>query len=1217
MNDLSHSLRSYIALFYPTIHKKPTFTGTKKAFLVMKLTGIIILLITFQASAISFAQKVSINKKNTELKDLFKEIHNQTGYDFIYNNDVLNVSSSFDINVKNKDVSDLLKDIFSNKPLSFSIEDKNIIVKVRERSDSKPDRIVTGRVIASEDKQALPGVSIKIKGTAKAVSTSNNGEFSIRVSDGDVLVFSMLGYVSQEVNTDGKNSINVTLVQSTSNLNEVVITGIGGAVDRKTFTGATTKISVKDAELGGLPDPSRMLEGRVAGVSVQNTTGTFGTAPKIRVRGATSILGSSKPLWVVDGSILEDVADVSADDLASGDALTLISSAVGGMNSNDIESFQVLKDGSATSIYGARAKAGVIVITTKKGRSGYSQLNYVSEFTVRAVPSYSSFNIMNSQEQMGFYQQLFQRGWLNLSDVSNATSSGVYGKMYELINSGQLLNTEEARNAYLRQAEYRNTDWFGELFNSNVMQNHSLSITSGTDKSQYYASVSVVSDPGWAKQSQVKRYTANLNATYNISDKLKLNIITSGNYRAQRAPGTLGQATNVVTAIVRRDFDINPYLYALNTSRTLDVNETYTRNYAQFNILKELENNYMDINVAEVKFQGQLNWKVVKNFDLSAFGSVRYQQTSQQHYIKDESNQALAYRAMGTTVIRDANPYLYTDPVNPYAVPVSILPAGGIYNRTDYKALVNDYRVNAKYHNKFAEKHVLDVEASASVNSIERNNNWYRGWGLQYGLGEIPFVDYRIFKKGQESNSQYYSVGNTRGKEIAFFGKAAYSYDEKYSLELTGRYEGSNRLGRSTSARWAPTWSVGGLWNASEEDFFKKLESPLSSLTFRGSYSLMADRGPSYVTNSLVVIDSYNPWRPSTTDNETGLQISDLENSALGFEKQYEMNLGMNFGLFNNRLNGDVNYYRRRGFDLIGPINTQGLGGQITKYGNVANMKSGGLEVALSGTIMKTPDFSWTATFNYTHATTEITDLQNRQRVIDLITGKGLSLVGYPVRALFSIPFVGLRDDGLPQFTNADNSTTVTGINFQNRTNVSFLKYEGSIDPTDFGGFGNVFTYKGFSLTPYITYSFGNVIRLNPVFKTNYTDLDATTREFFDAWNVPGDEYKTNVPVVLDDRYNRMSSQYSYAYNAYNYSSATVAKGDFIRVKDISVAYQLPKSFLARIKVASASLRFNVSNLWLIYADKKLNGQDPEFANAGGVALPLAKQYTLSLKLGL
>ncbi|WP_025144065.1 SusC/RagA family TonB-linked outer membrane protein [Pedobacter jeongneungensis] len=1150
------------------------------------------------------------------LENYLKKIEQAYKLSFVYDASEISKMMILDVPSKLSSLQESL-DQLKQKNIGYTRVGSQVILKIQPSVSKVKEITVKGHVRDKKDNATMPGVSVREKGLANAVSTNSSGEYQIRVKDGATLVFSSVGYKTVEVAVNGRTTIDVLIEDDAGQLKDVVVTGIGGTVDRKTFTGATTKISVKDAELGGLPDPSRMLEGRVAGVSVQNTTGTFGTAPKIRVRGATSIYGSSKPLWVVDGAILEDVADVSADDLSSGDALTLISSAVGGINANDIESFQVLKDGSATSIYGARAKAGVIVITTKRGRAGYSSLNYVAELTSRAIPSYNTFNIMNSQEQMGVYQQLFQRGALNLSDVSNASSSGVYGKMYQLINSGQLLNTEEARNAYLREAEYRNTNWFDQLFSTDIMQNHSLSITSGTDKSQYYASVSALTDPGWSKQSQVKRYTANLNATYNISDKLKINILTTGNYRIQKAPGTLGQSTNVVTALVKRDFDINPFAYALNSSRTLDPNETYTRNYAPFNILKELENNYMDINVAELKFQGQLNWKAIKNVELSAFGSVRYQQTSQQHYVKDESNQAMAYRSMGTTVIRDSNPYLYRDPAVLYAVPISILPSGGIYNRTDYKALVNDLRANAKYHNKFAEKHVLDVEASASVNSIQRNNNWYRGWGLQYGLGEIPFVDYRVFKRGQEENSQYYSVGNTRGKEIAFFGKAAYAYDEKYSIEVTGRYEGSNRLGKSTSARWMPTWSVGGLWNASEENFFKDLNTPISTLTFRTSYSLMADRGPSNVTNSLVVIQSYNPWRPSTTDNETGLQISDLENSALTYEKQYELNLGMNFGLFKNRLNGEVNFYRRKQFDLIGPINTQGLGGQISKYGNVANMKSGGLEIALSGTVIKTPNFSWTSTFNYTHATTKVTNLENRQRVIDLITGNGFAIKGYPVRSLFSIPFVGLQADGLPVFTNADQTTTVTGVYFQNRTNLDFLKYEGPTDPTDLGGFGNVFTYKGFSLTPYITYSFGNVVRLNPVYKTDYSDLDATTREFYDAWTVPGEEHATNIPVILDTRFIRSNSQYGYAYNAYNYSSATVAKGDFVRLKDISLTYQLPKAFLARVKVASASLRFNVSNLWLIYADKKLNGQDPEFVNSGGVALPLAKQYTLTLKLGL
>ena len=188
-------------------------------------------------------------------------------------------------------------------------------------------------------------------------------------------------------------------------LEEVVVTGMQ-KMDKRLFTGATQQLTADNVKLDGLPDISRGLEGRAAGVSVQNVSGTFGTAPKIRVRGATSIYGSSKPLWVVDGVIMEDAVEVSADQLSSGDAETLISSAIAGLNADDIESFQILKDGSATSIYGARAMAGVIVVTTKKGKAGVSKINYTGEFTTRMVPSYKEFNIMNSQEQMGIYKEL-------------------------------------------------------------------------------------------------------------------------------------------------------------------------------------------------------------------------------------------------------------------------------------------------------------------------------------------------------------------------------------------------------------------------------------------------------------------------------------------------------------------------------------------------------------------------------------------------------------------------------------------------------------------------------------------------------------------------------------------------------------------------------------------------------------------------------------------
>lgn len=1074
---------------------------------------------------------------------------------------------------------------------------------------------IRGRV-TSEVGVPLGRVTVVLKGGQATTSTDNKGEFTIPASVGGTLQFSYLGYANKEAVITDQSFLTVFLSPIDQLIEEVVITGIGANIDKRTFTGATAKVNMQDIELGGLPDPSRALEGRVSGVIVQNSTGTFGTAPNIRIRGATSIFGSSKPLWVVDGIIIEDVANISSDDLSSGNALTLISSAVAGLNANDIESFTVLKDGSATAIYGARAMGGVIVVTTKRGFSGRSSANYVGEFTTRDIPSYKNFNIMNSQEQMAFYQSLEQKGWLNIADLAVRSQSGVYGKMYERIKFGELENSVTAKNDYLRQAEYRNTDWFSQLFNRSIMQNHGVSLSSGTEKAQYYSSLSGVFDNGWTKRSAVKRYTGLINATYNLFDNLKLDLRSNGSYRNQEAPGSLNSSLDPVFMQIRREFDINPYAFALNTSRTLDPNEFYTRNYAPFNILHELENNYMDIHVSDVKFQGELKWKILKPLELGILGATRYQQTSQQHHILDDSNHALAYRWMPTTFIRDRNPYLYKDPDDPYSVRKSVLPSGGIYERTDRRMLSTDFRATAVYDQTLKDIHKIYAFFAADINSVDRNSNWFRGWGMQYGIGEIPFVNYEIFKKGQEENTQYYSLNNTRSRQAAFMGTANYTYDNRYTINGTLRYEGSNRLGRTISSRWMPTWNVAGLWNIHEEQFFKNITTPINNFSVKGSYSLTADRGPAFVTNSSVVIGSNNPWRPNTTDNETGLRITSLENSELTYEKKNELNVGVALGLFNNRIALDFDYYQRKQFDLIGIINTQGLGGTIMKYGNVADMESNGVELGVSATVIRKENFSWVSNFIYAKARNKVTALENNSRVADLIAGAGFTLEGYPVRSLFSIPFSHLNARGLPVFNNADGKETTTGVYFQNRDNLDFLKYEGPTEPTDFGSFGNIFSYKSFSLNVFITYSFGNVVRLDPAYNTGYNDLSATPRELRDSWTVPGDENHTNIPVILDNRFIRNNSQYEFAYNAYNYSTETIAKGDFIRLKDISLSYALPKKVSESLKLSNLGLRFNVVNPWLIYADKRLNGQDPEFINTGGVALPIAKQYSLTVKLG-
>lgn len=1083
---------------------------------------------------------------------------------------------------------------------------------------------ISGTVVSAEDGEPVIGASVMIQGTKVGTVTDIDGNFTLSANRANpMLEISYIGMVTQKVK--GSSNMKITLQTDSKTIDEVVVTGMV-KVDKRLFSGSTSKIDASSAKIDGVADISRSLEGKAAGVSVQNVSGTFGTAPKIRVRGATSIYGSSKPLWVVDGVIMEDVVDVSSDQLSSGDANTLISSAIAGLNSDDIESFEILKDGSATSVYGARAMAGVIVVTTKKGKAGQAKISYTGEYTMRLKPSYSTFNIMNSQDQMSVYQELQQKGFLNYAEISNANSSGVYGKMYELLNTydpvtGQfaLANTNEARAAYLRDAEYRNTNWFGELFSNSIQHNHSVSITAGTEKAQYYASVSAMYDPGWYNKSKVERYTANFNANYKISKKLNAGIIGNASYRKQEAPGTISSTTNPVTGEISRAFDINPYSYALNSSRALDANTYYTRNYSPFNIFHELENNYIDLNVVDFRMQASLSYKPITKVELTALGAVKYTATTNEHNIKDDSNQAAAYRAMGNSTIQKNNNYLYTNPDDIYSLPVTILPNGGILDRTDNRMFGYDFRASAAYNDVYNEDHIVNLYGAMEVNSVERHATWFRGWGMQYNMGEIPSWAYAVFKKSQEQGSDYYSLENTHERSAAFVGVATYSWKRRYSLTGTYRYEGTNRMGKSRSARWLPTWNLSGAWNAHEESWFEKLKPVLSNFTAKLSYSLTADRGPSSITNSRAVIKADNPWRPSASDKESSLYIAWLANNDLTYEKKHELNFGIDAGFLNNRINFTFDIYTRRNYDLIGATNTMGIGGESTKYGNVAKMKSNGVELSLNTVNIKTKDFTWTTDFIYSHMHNEVTELNTYNRLYDYISGYGFTMPGYPQRSLFSIPFAGLNNEGLPTFYDPDGNITVTGIDMQeyDPERLKFLKYEGPADPTDVGSLGNIFRYKNLTLNLFITYSFGNVVRLDPVFSSEYSDLSATPKEFNNRWIKPGDEKFTNIPVIASRQQLNNIAYLSRAYQSYNYSTARVAKGDFIRMKEISLAYEFPKTLTQPLHLSNLSLKLQATNLFLLYADKKLNGQDPEFFNTGGVATPMPKQFTLTLKFGI
>jgi TonB-linked SusC/RagA family outer membrane protein len=1090
---------------------------------------------------------------------------------------------------------------------------------------SAQSNTVRGKITDSLD-MPIQGVSIVEKGTKNGTSSNAAGEFQLNgVTERATLVVSFVGLATQEVRlASGQRSINISMKPDLGMLQDVVVTGFQ-RIDKKRFTGSAVTLKAEDVKIEGVIDVSRMLEGRAAGVSVQNVSSTFGSAPKVRVRGATSINGENKPLWVVDGVVLEDIVNISNEQLSSGDPTTLLGSSVAGINANDIETFDILKDAAATALYGARAMNGVVVITTKKGRAGKPAVNYTGNYSTQLKPRYSNYNIMNSAQQMSVLGELERKGILQ-PDILSRADYGVYGKMFDLINTPDaygvflLANTTEAKSAFLKKYATANTDWFDVLFKNSLTQEHSLSISSGTDRSQSFFSTSFYNDNGWTIADKVKRYTLNFRNNYNFSDRLSTGFMTVGSVRQQRAPGALGRVSNPVSGQFDRDFDINPFSYGLNTSRTMTAfdergNEEYfRRNFAPFNIVNELKNNYLDINVIDLKLQGELGYKFNQHLRYEFIGALRYVKSSREHQITENANMAQAYRANGNATIAAANKFLYTDPDNPSAPPVVVLPYGGFYNRTEDQLLNFDVRNSLNYTNTFNDKHNVNILVGQQIKYADRQNFSNTGYGYQYENGGIPFVDYRLLKQTIESSFPYYGMSKEYDRFAAFYLNSQYTFNKRYNFYGTVRYDGSNRLGSSPKARWLPTWSFGGAWNIEEEEFMETLTA-IDFLKLRGSYGLTASLGPA--TNSNTVLRSLTTNRTFPTERESVIRLANLENADLTWEKNYQTNIGLDGGLFKGRLNFSFDIYQRNSFDLISIIKTAGIGGEALKAANYADMTSRGAEALIGGSIIRKKNWGWRTNFTIGYNETKITNVKNIPLIFDLVKAEGGNTQGYPVNSLFSINFKGLDHiTGVPQFVNEKGEVS-SNVYLQDQ-NTSNLVYAGPVDPTLTGGLSNTFNYKAFSLNVFVTYQAGNKIRLYPSFRTAYTDFDAMPKEFNDRWVMPGDEKLTNVPSIVDafQRY-VLGGSGGYPYNNYNYSTVRIADGGFVRLKTVSLTYNVTKKTLDRIGFKSLAVTAVAANPWLIYSDPTLKGQDPEFFNSGGVAQPIQTQFTLSLKVGL
>lgn len=1183
-----------------------------------------------KSSALPQEDKLELNMQGVSLIKVIAEIREKTSYTFLYNVDDIKKVKAISLSGPPRSVKQILTECLKESGLTYEIRDRLIIIKpVAKDKNSRTSTKAVQEIkklkgnVTNTKGMALPGVSVLIKGTYFGTSTDINGNYSlIQTNDPNiVLVFSFIGMKTKEVKVGDLEQIDVVLYPSDEKLNEVIVTTGFQKIDRNLFTGAANKLNQDDIGLTGIADVSRSLQGHVSGVQVDNVSGTFGTSPIVRIRGKASINGSNKPLWVVDGVVQEDIVELTNNDLTSGNLSTVLSSGVVGINPDDIESYQILKDASATALYGARAMNGVIVITTKKGRTGKPRVTYSGGLILRQKPNYSQFDFLRSDEEMLVYEDLYEKGWIDIANAASAANHGALSKMFDEISNNNLNWGPDGGLNYQFLSKYANsnTDWFDVLFRNSLSQRHSFGISGGTDKVALYSSIGYYHDNGQTVADNVKNYTASIKGEIDMSKRLKLGFKVYGNIRDQHLPGSKDRRFEPITGIYERNFDINPYNYALYTSRSIrpyDDNgqlEYFRRDYAPFNILYELDHNYVNVDVDDLLFQGDVKFSISSKLRFRSVFQGRWVNTLREQKIHETSNHAESYRADDPVIVNQNN-FLFDDPDAPERDPYTVLPEGGFYNTTKNSLTSYFIRNILDWKVLSDEKHIANLLFGQEIRYTDRTETHNEEWGYLYEAGGLVKTDPNVARYLKFRDQEDYYRNKEKYRFTGVFLTGAYSFKGKYIVNSTFRYDGDNRQGINSSSRYLPTWNVSAAWNMHGEDFIESIDF-IDRLKVKTTYGLSGDNGIGASPNLILRNDV--PLRPNAEDSETILYIEELANKDLTWEKLYEFNFGVELEIFKRRIYTDIEYYRRKSKDLLGFVTTSGIGGISQKYGNVGEMEINGFEFTLSSQNIKTNNFNWDTRFTFSYGKDKITKYHDEPRIGDAVQSLGTNLEGYSSNSLFSIPFAGLDSSGVPQFYGPDGGV-IQAINLQNRIDIlKYLKYEGPTTPRGFGGLDNIFRYKNWNLTVGVNFRFGNKIRLEDAYSDSYDDYSSLPGGLKKRWRNPGDENSTNIPAILSRwKSEDLSDEGLNPYQLYNKSTVQVADGSFVRLKNIGLTYRVPDSWLNAMSLSSASFKIQAYNIGLLYSDKKLNGVDPEFFQSGGISLPMARTYSFSVNLG-
>lgn len=1146
-------------------------------------------------------QKVTIHLEQVKIQEVFKEINKQTGLDFVYSAMQLNEIGMVSLDVKDVTVEVALKKLFEGKPFTCKFEMKSIIIrKVETVTTGKTSRTIRG-VITDKSNEPLPGVTVLLKGTSVGTASNTKGEFVLEVTGSvDSLVVTFVGMKTQYVKLlSDKDSYRIRMEYDVEEMQEVVVTGYQ-TINRKRSTGAITSINADKIMRPGVLSIDQMLEGQIPDMMFMSNSGEVGVVPKIRIRGTSTLIGNREPLWVVDGIVLQDPVNISPEELNNPDYVNRIGNAIAGLNPQDIERLDILKDAAATALYGAKAANGVIVITTKKGHIGKPIISYNMNVSYKRRPRYTDrqIDLMNSKERMEFSKDLVNSGYTFPGGMNMVGYEGLINQLYR----GALTYDEFTKQ--VQYLECLNTDWFDLLTEDAFSHQHTVSISGGTETVRYYSSVGYAKDNDVIKGNNNERYTVALNLNADLSPRISTSLGINGN----------------VTSREYSQDEIAPLDYAYNTSRAIpafDENGDYyyyqnsggTANSFRYNILNELENSSYDQEGSSISFNMTLNVKFTNYLNASVVGSYSTSNTDIEGWWGEKSHHV--------ALLRQSE---YGDAPAKGDDSESALPFGGELTTNSTRNRNYMLRVQLNLDKYFGQdKHNVNASVGYEVSSTKYKGNsstmrgYYKDRGKQFSITTLN--DYPAFKAWLEANA-YPTISDNLTNLLSAYATVSYSYQSFFTLNGNVRFDGSNKFGDQSNDKLLPIWSISGNYTISEHEWLQRnwIDYIMLKASFGYQGNMLEGQSPTMIIKQLPTDPLYN---------ELVSELSVYPNPNLKWEKTSSFNGGLTFSLFKRRLQMETSVYYKRTKDAFLTKQISTVNGLEEYVVNSGDVKNSGYSIAATIIPVETRDFNWILATSFSNVFNKVETLPGAEQfeLNNFLNGTAL-VKGKPVGTFYSYKFVGLNPtNGYPIFDDMqERQEELEGLTkYDVYTRV--LKATGNREPTMSGSINNTLRYKNWRLNMNLAYSLGSKVRLFKLFDSNtFLPENNVRREFVKRWRKTGDEKNTVIPAPncylthYSSSGEKISTIANNSLDMYNYSDIRVVSGNYLKCSTMSLTYEFPMEKLERIKLSRLALNLSATNLFTI-CSSKLKGQAPQQSGFAEIQLTDRPTYTVGVSV--